>query len=61
MIIIATASEARILPNAWDYPIDELDYLMESDSSNGIYVLKDNRLYEAELIDKQVPAIVRTR
>lgn len=53
MIVIATTTEARILPDAWDYPIEELDYLMESDSSNGVYILKDNRLYEAELIEKK--------
>ena len=33
--------------NTWDYPIEELDYLLET-NPNGKYVLFEQRLYEIE-------------
>lgn len=50
MIIIVKPEQGRILPDGWDYPIEELDYLLESEISNDVFVLKDGRLYEAELL-----------
>jgi hypothetical protein len=47
MIIIARPDEATIIPDGWDYPIEELDYLLTDSTSDGVFVLQDGRLHEA--------------
>lgn len=45
--------ERFIAEDGWDYPIEELDYLLESVAngdrdSGALFVLKDGRLYEGD-------------
>jgi len=36
----------------WDFPIEELDYLLEEHDEES-FVLIDNRLYEVEKVDNE--------
>ena len=45
-MITITTDTTRIADEAWDYPISELDYLLEEHDDRE-FVLKDGRLYEA--------------
>lgn len=47
MIKIYSETEALILDDAWDYSLDEIDYLLEKDDHD-VFVLIDGRLWEAE-------------
>lgn len=48
MIKIKQATKQPIVDdNHWDYPISELDYLLEKEDGT-IYLLYDGRLYEAD-------------
>ena len=53
MIVIAKPNEAQIIEDAWDYPIEELEYLLSDCADNAIFVLKDDRLYEAEPLTRK--------
>ena len=43
--MITIYSEGNITNESWDYPIDELEYLLEEHNGES-FVLIDNRLYE---------------
>lgn len=44
--IYITTDTNRIIADAWDYPIEELDYLI-SEYVGEVFVLHNGRLYEA--------------
>lgn len=47
MIHVLGPGEGLIRSEAWDYPVEELDYLMEEHDGEA-FVLLDGRLWEAE-------------
>lgn len=46
MKMIYIKNEGIIEEDSWDFPIEELDYLLEEHDGE-TFVLKDGRLYEA--------------
>lgn len=47
MAIVIINDKNRIAPDGWDFPLEELDYLLEEHDGE-TFVLKDGRLHEAE-------------
>jgi len=48
-IVIVLADETTSISNeAWDFHLDEIDYLCE-EYSGETFILKDGRLYESEV------------
>lgn len=46
-VITITSDASRIQYGGWDYPIEELEYLLEEHDGES-FVLMDGRLYEAK-------------
>lgn len=45
--MIAIKKSGKVKKYGWDYPIEELEYLLEEHDEE-VFVLIDGRLYEAE-------------
>lgn len=46
-MITITKDKSRIKPEAWDYPLTEIEYLIEEHAGE-TFVISDGRLWEAE-------------